>query len=55
MPLKVEKRENRCFYKIILHLRYQTLSNILWFYENDSVLNATFFGIYKDNRHIQQN
>ena len=41
-----------CFYKIILHLHYQTLSNMLRSYENDSILNATFFGIYKDNRHI---
>ena len=34
------------------NLRYQTLSNMLWFYENDSILNARFFGIYKENRHI---
>ena len=47
MPLKLEKRKNRLFYKIILPLHYQTLPIMLWFYENDSVLNATFFGIYK--------
>ena len=32
-----------------------TLSNLVkyvMFDENDSILNATFFGIYKDNRHI---
>ena len=52
MPLKLEKRENRLFYKIILPLHYQTLSNMLWGYENDSILNATFFGIYEDKRHI---
>ena len=23
---------------------------MLWFYENDSTLNSTFFGIYKDDR-----
>ena len=23
---------------------------MLWFYENDSILNATIFGFYKDNR-----
>ena len=40
-----------CFHKIVLHLHYQTLLNMLWLYENDSVLNATSFGIYKDNRH----
>ena len=36
-----------CVCKIILHLNYQTLSNMLWFYENGSILNATFLGIYK--------
>ena len=35
-------------------LHYQTLLNMLWFYKHDSILNATFFGIYKDNRHIWQ-
>ena len=24
---------------------------MLWFYENHSILNASFFGIYKNNRH----
>ena len=55
MPLKLEKLESRLFYKIILPLQYRTLSNMLGFYENDSILNATFFGFYKDSRHIEQN
>ena len=40
-----------CFHKIVLHSHYQTLLNMLLFYENDSVLNATSFCIYEDNRH----
>ena len=26
---------------------------MLWFYENDYILNTTFFGTYKDTRHIK--
>ena len=47
MPLKLEKRKNDCFYKIILPLHYQTLSSMLWLYENDSILNATFLAFTK--------
>ena len=43
---------NLWFYKIILNLLHQTLSNMLWFYENDFLLNVAFFGIYEENRHI---
>ena len=28
---------------------------MLWFYESDSILNAIFFGVYKDNRDINKN
>ena len=52
MPLKLEKHKGRLFLQNHFALHYQTLSNMLWFYENNSILNATFFGIYKDNRHI---
>ena len=41
--LNQENMKISCFHRIILHLHYQTLSNMLWFYENDSILNATFF------------
>ena len=36
MPLKLEKRENGLFLQNHFALHYQTLSNTLWFYENDS-------------------
>ena len=49
MPLELEKRENRLFLQSHFVL---TLSNMLWFYENNSILDATFFGIYKTARHI---
>ena len=28
---------------------------MLWFYENDSIQNASFFGIYKDNSTLNKN
>ena len=37
-----EKRENRLFLQNHLPLHYQPVSNILWFYEDDSILSATF-------------
>ena len=53
MPLKLEKRENRLFLQD--HFAF-TLSNLVEYFmvlsENDSILNATFLGIYKDNRKI---
>ena len=42
MPLKIENEKIDCFYKIILPLHYQNLSNMLWFYEDDSILNTAF-------------
>ena len=50
MPLKLVKQQNSTvFYNIILYLHYQTVPNTSWFYENHSILSATFLGIYKDN------
>ena len=40
---------------MILQLHCQTLSNMLCFYKKDFILNAAFFGIYKDNRHVNKN
>ena len=48
MPSKLEKREKVCFYKIILPLHYQTLSDMLWFYENDSISERYIF------RHVRR-
>ena len=36
MPLKLEKGKNGLFLQNHFPLHHQTLSNMLWFYENDS-------------------
>ena len=39
--------KSTAFTKSFLNLHYQPLSNVLWFYWNDSILNATFSAFIK--------
>ena len=46
MPLKLEKRENRLFLQNRFAFTLSSLVKYVMFYENDSILNATFISAF---------